>query len=43
MDFKIERNDIAKMLVDAVVLPANWRLVVGTGASMALFEAAGRE
>lgn len=43
MDFTIERNDIAKMLVDAVVLPANWRLVVGTGASMALFEAAGRE
>ena len=43
MDFKVERNDIAKMPVDVVVLPANWRLVVGTGASMALFEAAGRE
>lgn len=43
MDFKVERNDIAKMPVDVVVLPANWRLIVGTGASMALFEAAGRE
>ena len=43
MDFKVERNDITKMTVDVVVLPANWRLVEGTGASMALFEAAGRE
>ncbi|MBR3314873.1 MAG: macro domain-containing protein [Atopobiaceae bacterium] len=43
MDFKVERNDITKMAVDVVVLPANWRLVEGTGTSMALFEAAGRE
>lgn len=43
MEFKIERNDIARMQVDVVVLPANWRLVMGTGTSMALFEAAGRE
>lgn len=43
MQFKVQRNDIANMEVDAVVLPANWRLQEGTGASMALFEAAGRE
>ena len=43
MNFKVERNDIAKMSVGVVVLPANWKLLVGTGASMALFEAAGRE
>ena len=43
MDFKVERNDIARMQVDAVVLPANWRLIVGTGASLALYEAAGRK
>lgn len=43
MKFKVERNDIAKAEVDAVVLPANWRLRIGTGASMALFEAAGKE
>lgn len=43
MNFTVQRNDIASMEVDAVVLPANWRLRAGTGASMALFEAAGRE
>lgn len=43
MDFKVVRNDIASMEVDAVVLPANWRLRMGSGASMALFEAAGRK
>lgn len=43
MEFEIQRNDIARMQVDAVVLPANWRLIMGTGASLALYEAAGRE
>ncbi|MDO4797885.1 MAG: macro domain-containing protein [Coriobacteriales bacterium] len=43
MEFKVERNDIARMCVDVVVLPANWRLIAGTGSSLALFEAAGRE
>lgn len=43
MDFKVERNDISKMRVDVVVLPANAKLVAGTGASMALYEAAGRK
>ena len=43
MEFIVQRNDIASMEVDAVVLPANWRLRAGTGASMALFEAAGRK
>ncbi|MDO4538083.1 MAG: macro domain-containing protein [Coriobacteriales bacterium] len=42
MEFKVVRNDIAKMDTDVVVLPANRRLAIGTGASMALFEAAGR-
>lgn len=43
MKFDVVRNDIARMSVDVVVLPANWRLIAGTGASLALFEAAGRE
>lgn len=43
MEFTVQRNDISKMQVDVVVLPANWRLVMGTGTSMALFEAAGRK
>ena len=43
MKFIVQRNDIASMEADAVVLPANWRLRAGTGASMALFEAAGRK
>ncbi len=43
MDFKVIRNDISAVQVDAVVLPANWMLRMGTGVSMALFEAAGRE
>lgn len=43
MDFKVVRNDIVNMEVDAIVLPANWKLRMGTGASMAIFEAAGRE
>lgn len=43
MDFEVIQNDIANMEVDAVVLPANWKLQMGTGASMAIFEAAGCE
>lgn len=42
MDFKVVRNDITRMETDAVVLPANSKLLMGTGASMAIFEAAGR-
>ena len=43
MEFVTERNDIVNMEVDVVVLPANRKLRIGTGASKALFEAAGRE
>lgn len=41
MDFKVVRNNIANMAVDAVVLPANPQLRVGSGASKAIFDAAG--
>ncbi len=37
------RNDIVKMEVDAVVLPANELLMEGPGASTAIYEAAGRD
>lgn len=43
MKYTIQRNDITKMEVDAIVLPANWKLEVGSGASLAIFEAAGKE
>lgn len=43
MEFIIQRNDIANVETDVVVLPANWRLRIGPGASAALFEAAGRD
>lgn len=43
MEFDIQYNNIAQVRADAIVLPANWRLVMGTGASMALFEAAGKD
>lgn len=43
MDFKIIRNDITNMKVDAVVLPANSRLWEGSGTSHAIYEKAGRK
>lgn len=42
MDFTVQRNDIAEMSVDVIVLPANSRLREGLGASRAIFEKAGR-
>lgn len=42
MDFKVVRNDITDMEVDTIVLPANTRLRVGRGASMAIFNKAGQ-
>ena len=42
MPLLLERNDLAKMEVDAVVLPANPWLEEGRGTSRALFKAAGQ-
>ena len=42
MEFKVVRNDIVYMDVDAVVLPANPELKEGNGTSNAIFEKAGR-
>lgn len=43
MLYKVIRNDITKMTVDAIVLPANPKLAEGPGASAAIFEKAGRK
>ena len=43
MDFNIVRANIAKVSADAIVLPANPMLKEGSGASTAIFEAAGRK
>lgn len=43
MDFKLIRNDITNMKVDAIVLPANKQLKVGSGSSKAIFEKAGQK
>ena len=43
MRFEVQRNDIAAMEVDVIVLPANSLLRTGPGASLAIFEAAGRQ
>ena len=43
MDFKVTRNDITNMAVDAIVLPANSKLKEGSGTSTAIFQGAGRE
>ena len=43
MNFKVLRGNIADARVDAVVLPANSKLKEGSGASEAIFEAAGRK
>lgn len=43
MSFKIIDGDIAQVNTDAVVLPANPKLLEGAGSSFAIFEAAGSE
>ncbi|MBR6149867.1 MAG: macro domain-containing protein [Lachnospiraceae bacterium] len=43
MPFKIVRNDITKMQVDAIVNPSNPEPVVGTGCETAIYETAGRD
>ena len=43
MPFTIERNDLATMDVDAVVVAANERLLIDGGAALAVAEAAGYE
>lgn len=43
MQFELIRNDITKMAVDAIVLPANSKLREGSGTSKAIFEKAGRK
>lgn len=42
MKLEVIRNDITNMCVDAIVLPANFRLKEGSGTSNAIFEKAGR-
>lgn len=43
MSFKIIDGDIAQVNTDAVVLPANPKLLEGAGSSFAIFEAAGSD
>ena len=43
MEFYVVQNDITKMKVDAIVLPANEKLKEGSGTSKAIFEKAGRK
>ena len=43
MNFKIVRNDISNMRVDAIVLPANTELKIGSGTSKAIFDKAGKK
>lgn len=43
MDFRIFKGNIIDAKVDAIVLPANTQLKEGSGASQAIFEAAGRK
>ena len=43
MKFKIIRNDISNMEADAIVLPANSWLKIGSGTSKAIFDKAGRK
>lgn len=42
MDFKVQRNDITNMEVDAIVCPSNPKLKEGSGTSTAIFSKAGR-
>ena len=41
MKYSCVRNDISKMETDAIVLPANPKLRIGSGTSKAIFENAG--
>ena len=43
MDFIITNANIVRVTADAIVLPANRNLKEGSGASSAVFEAAGRK
>ena len=43
MKFDLVKTNIVNLSADAIVLPANEKLNVGSGASTALFEAAGRK
>jgi len=43
MDFRVVRNDITKMDIDAIVCPSNSKLKEGSGTSAAIFGAAGRD
>ena len=43
MDFTITNTNIVRVTADAIVLPANRHLKEGSGASRAIFEAAGRK
>ena len=43
MKFEIVKSNIINIPADAVVLPANTSLKEGSGASRAIFEAAGRK
>ena len=43
MDFKVERNDITNMAVDAIVCPSNPKLREGSGTSAAIYGKAGRD
>ena len=43
MEFEIIKADIADVAADAIVLPANTKLKEGSGASAAIFKAAGRK
>ena len=42
MKYNLIKDDITKLNVDAIVLPANMKLEEGSGASEAIFKAAGR-
>lgn len=43
MELKFLKGDIVDAKVDAIVLPANTKLKEGSGASTAIFKAAGRK
>ena len=43
MPFLMIRNDIAKVVADAIVNPANRNLLQGSGTSRAIYQAAGEQ
>ena len=43
MPFLMIRNDIAKVAADAIVNPANRKLLQGSGTSRAIYQAAGEQ